>query len=98
RLNAELAREVCGVGDAVHATFRGATTAAFPARESGAPPVRGTLEGVVLDVNPASISKSAIAAHEAEAQRFAEYAGMAVVHSQERDVLLIDTIEPEGRS
>jgi len=97
-LNAELSREFCGVGDAVHATFRGATTAAFQARESGAPPVRGTLEGVVLDVNPASISKAALAAHEAEAQRFAEYAGMTVVHSEERDVLLIDTIEPEGRA
>jgi len=97
-LNAELAREFCGQGDAVHATFRGATSAAFQARESGAPPVRGTLEGVVLDVNPASISKAALAAHEAEAQRFAEYAGMTVVHSAERDVLLIDTIDPEGRA
>lgn len=97
-LNAELSREFCGAGDAVHATFRGATTAAFQARESGAPPVRGTLEGVVLDVNPASISKAALATHEAEAQRFAEFAGMTVVHSEERDVLLIDTIAPEGRA
>jgi NADH-quinone oxidoreductase subunit H len=97
-LNADLAREFCGAGDAVHATFRGATTAAFQARESGAPPVRGTLEGVVLDVNPASISKLALAAHEAEAQRFAQYAGMAVVHSEERDVLLVDTVDPEGRA
>ncbi|HYQ31257.1 MAG TPA: NADH-quinone oxidoreductase subunit H [Polyangiaceae bacterium] len=97
-LSAELAREFCGTGDAVHATFRGATSAAFQARESGAPPVRGTLEGVVLDVNPASISKAALAAHEAEAQRFADYAGMAVVHSEERDVLLIDTVDPEGRA
>ena len=97
-LNNELAREFCGAGDAVHATFRGATAAAFQARESGAPPVRGILEGVVLDVNPASISKAALAAHEAEAQRFAEYAGMAVVHSEERDVLLIDTVDPDGRA
>jgi NADH-quinone oxidoreductase subunit H len=94
----ELAREFCGAGDAVHATFRGATTAAFAARESGAPPVRGTLDGVVLDVNPASISKAALAAHEAEAERFAEFAGMAVVHSKERDVLLVDTVDPEGRA
>ncbi len=97
-LTAELAREFCGAGDAVHATFRGATTASFAARESGAPPVRGTLEGVVLDVNPASISKAALAAHEAEAVRFGEFAGMAVVHSEERDVLLVDTIDPEGRA
>ena len=97
-LNQDLAREFCGAGDAVHATFRGATSAAFQARESGAPPVRGTLEGVVLDVNPASISKAALVAHEAEAQRFAEYAGMAVVHSEERDVLLVDTVDPEGRA
>ena len=97
-LNNELSHEFCGVGDAVHATFRGAVTAAFQPRQEGAPPVRGTLEGVVLDVNPASISKSALAAHEAEAQRFAEYAGMAVVHSEERDVLLIDTLDPEGRA
>ena len=97
-LNPELAREFCGAGDAVHATFRGATTAAFQARDSGAPPVRGTLEGVVLDVNPASISKQALAAHEAEAQRFAEYAGMVVLHSEERDVLLIDTVDPDGRA
>jgi NADH-quinone oxidoreductase subunit H len=60
--------------------------------------VRGTLDGVVLDVNPASISKAALAAHEAEAVRFAEFAGMAVVHSEERDVLLVDTIDPEGRA
>ena len=97
-LSPDLAREFCGAGDAVHATFRGATNAAFQARESGAPPVRGTLEGVILDVNPASISKQALAAHEAEAQRFAEYAGMAVVHSEERDVLLVDTVDPEGRA
>ena len=97
-LNAELAREFCGVGDAVHATFRGAATAAFAARESGAPPVRGTLEGVILDVNPASISKTAQAAHEAEAARFAQFAGMAVVHSEERDVLLVDTLDPDGRA
>ena len=97
-LNADLAREFCGAGDAVHATFRGATTASFSARESGAPPVRGTLEGVILDVNPASISKIAQAAHEAEAVRFAEFAGMAVVHSEERDVLLVDTLDPDGRA
>jgi NADH-quinone oxidoreductase subunit H len=97
-LTAELARDFCGAGDAVHATFRGATTASFAARESGAPPVRGTLEGVVLDVNPASISKAALSAHEAEAVRFGEFAGMAVVHSEERDVLLVDTIDPEGRA
>jgi NADH-quinone oxidoreductase subunit H len=97
-LNADLAREFCGVGDAVHATFRGATSAAFQARGAGAPPVRGTLEGVVLDVNPASISKLTLAAHEAEAQRFAQYAGMAVVHSEERDVLLVDTVDPDGRA
>ena len=97
-LTADLARDFCGTGDAVHATFRGATTASFAARESGAPPVRGTLEGVVLDVNPASISKAALSAHEAEAVRFAEFAGMAVVHSEERDVLLVDTIDPDGRA
>ena len=97
-LNPDLAREFCGAGDAVHATFRGAMTASFQARDAGAPPVRGTLEGVVLDVNPASISKLALDTHEAEAARFAAYAGMAVVHSQERDVLLVDTIEPEGRA
>ena len=97
-LSPDLAREFCGTGDAVHATFRGATTASFQARDAGAPPVRGTLEGVVLDVNPASISKLAQQTHEAEATRFASYAGMAVVHSEERDVLLIDTIDPEGRA
>ena len=94
----ELSREFCGVGDAVHATFRGAATASFQARQSGAPPVQGTLDGVVLDVNPASISKLAQQAHETEAKRFADFAGMAVVHSDERDVLLIDTIDPDGRA
>jgi NADH-quinone oxidoreductase subunit H len=97
-LSGELSREFCGAGDAVHATFRGATTASFQARASGAPPVQGTLDGVVLDVNPASISKVAQQAHEAEAKRFADFAGMVVVHSEERDVLLIDTIDPEGRA
>ena len=97
-LSPELAREFCGAGDAVHATFRGATTVSFQARDAGAPPVRGTLEGVVLDVNPASISKLALQVHEAEAERFAAYAGMAVVHSEERDVLLVDTIDPDGRA
>ncbi len=97
-LSTELSREFCGSGDAVHATFRGAATASFQARASGAPPVQGTLDGVVLDVNPASISKIALQTHESEAKRFADFAGMAVVHSEERDVLLIDTIEPEGRA
>ncbi|HWZ91837.1 MAG TPA: hypothetical protein VNW92_23400, partial [Polyangiaceae bacterium] len=97
-LSSELSREFCGTGDAVHATFRGAATASFQARASGAPPVQGTLDGVVLDVNPASISKSAQQAHESEAKRFADFAGMAVVHSEERDVLLIDTIDPDGRA
>ncbi len=97
-VSAELAREFCGSGDAVHATFRGAASASFAARESGAPAVRGTLEGVVLDVNPASISRAALSAHEAEAARFADFAGMAVVHSEERDVLLVDTLDPEGRA
>lgn len=97
-LGPELAKEFCGAGDAVHATFRGSTTASFQAKGAGAPPVRGSLEGVVLDVNPASISKLALQAHEAEAARFAEYAGMVVLHSEERDVLLIDTIEPDGRA
>ena len=97
-LSPDLAREFCGTGDAVHATFRGATTASFQARDAGAPPVRGTLEGVLLDVNPASISQLALQTHEAEAERFAAYAGMAVVHSEERDVLLVDTIDPEGRA
>lgn len=97
-LSPELSREFCGAGDAVHATFRGATTASFQAKGAGAPPVRGSLEGVVLDVNPASITPLALQAHEAEANRFAEFAGMAVVHSEERDVLLVDTIDPEGRA
>jgi NADH-quinone oxidoreductase subunit H len=97
-LSSDLAREFCGAGDAVHATFRGAVSASFAARAAGAPPVRGTLEGVVLDVNPASISKLSLQTHEAEAERFAEFAGMAVVHSEERDVLLIDTVDPEGRA
>jgi NADH-quinone oxidoreductase subunit H len=97
-LSNELSREFCGNGDAVHATFRGAATAAFQARQSGAPPVQGTLDGVVLDVNPASISHVAQEAHETEAKRFADFAGMAVVHSEERDVLLIDTIDPDGRA
>jgi NADH-quinone oxidoreductase subunit H len=97
-LSNELSREFCGSGDAVHATFRGAATAAFQARQSGAPPVQGTLDGVVLDVNPSSISRVAQEAHETEAKRFADFAGMAVVHSVERDVLLIDTIDPDGRA
>ena len=97
-LSAELAREFCGAGDAVHATFRGATTASFQARTAGAPPVRGILEGVVLDVNPALISPVAAQAREAEAARFAAYAGMTVVHSEDRDVVLVDTIEPDGRA
>jgi NADH-quinone oxidoreductase subunit H len=97
-LTNELSREFCGTGDAVHATFRGAATASFQAKTSGAPPVQGTLDGVVLEVNPASISRVALDAHEAEAKRFADFAGMAVVHSEERDVLLIDTIDSDGRA
>src|SRR6201999_1665652 len=46
----------------------------------------------------ASISKAAQSAHEAEAVRFAEFAGMIVVHSEERDVLLVDTLDPDGRA
>lgn len=97
-LTNELSREFCGTGDAVHATFRGAVTASFQAKVSGAPPVQGSLDGVVLDVNPASISHLAQDTHETEAKRFADFAGMVVVHSAERDVLVIDTIDPDGRA
>jgi len=97
-LTNELSHEFCGTGDAVHATFRGAVTASFQAKTSGAPPVQGSLDGVVLDVNPASISHLAQETHESEAKRFADFAGMVVVHSDERDVLLIDTVDPDGRA
>lgn len=48
-----LERELCGAGErSEHTTFRGRLTAAFVPHVAGAPPVSGTLEDVVLDVQP----------------------------------------------
>ncbi len=43
--------QFCGVGDeATNATFRGHVVAAFSPRASGAPPITGVMDGVVIEV------------------------------------------------
>jgi NADH-quinone oxidoreductase subunit H len=94
----ELSRQFCGGADGIHATFRGAVQASFQARASAAPPVSGSLEGVVLDVNPPIVSDTSLAQQAEEAGRFAAFVGVTLVRSPQRDVFVIDTVDPEGNA
>lgn len=93
----ELVRGFCGRDDAAHATFRGDITAAFAARKNGAPPVAGSLQGVVLDVAPSHETEDDRALATQEGQRFAAFLGVSVA-SDGGGPLRIAQVQPEGRA
>ncbi|HYJ07691.1 MAG TPA: NADH-quinone oxidoreductase subunit H [Polyangiaceae bacterium] len=99
-LEAEITDEVvhafCGRDGGAHATFRGDVTAAFAPRKSGAPPVAGSLQGVVLDVEPSHESDEEHALAIAEGERFARFLGIAV-SAEGSGPLRIQKLEPGGR-
>ncbi len=92
----ELVRTFCGRDDGAHATFRGDVTAAFAPRKSGAPPVAGTLQGVVLDVAPSHESDEDRALAQQEGLRFAAFLG-ASVNSDGSGPLRIQKLDANGR-
>ncbi|HEY6079858.1 MAG TPA: hypothetical protein VIW29_13685, partial [Polyangiaceae bacterium] len=92
----ELVTALCGRDDGAHATFRGDITAAFAPRKSGAPPVAGSLQGIVLDVEPSHESEDdrTLALH--EGQRFATFLGLTL-SADGSGPLRIQKLEPHGR-
>jgi hypothetical protein len=74
----ELISAFCGRDDGAHATFRGDVTAAFAPRKSGAPPVAGSLQGVVLDLEPSHETEENRALATQEGERFASFLGVSV--------------------
>jgi len=70
--------ELVGTGAAAaHTTFRGRVRVAFGSRQAKAGPVYGTLEDVVVDVFPWNLAESERQARDTEAQRFAQFLGLA---------------------
>jgi NADH:ubiquinone oxidoreductase subunit H len=92
----ELVSAFCGRDDGAHATFRGDVTAAFAPRKSGAPPVAGSLQGVVLDVEPSHESEDNRALAVKEGQRFATFLGVSI-SAEGTGPLRIQKLEPQGR-
>jgi NADH:ubiquinone oxidoreductase subunit H len=92
----ELVSAFCGRDDGAHATFRGDVTAAFAPRKSGAPPVAGTIQGVVLDVEPSHESDDNRALGLKEGERFAAFLGVSI-SADGTGPLRIQKLEPQGR-
>jgi hypothetical protein len=92
----ELVNAFCGRDDGAHATFRGDVTAAFAPRKSGAPPVAGSLPGVVLDIEPSHESEDDRALAVKEGERFAAFLGVSL-SSDGTGPLRIQKLEPHGR-
>lgn len=92
----ELVNAFCGRDGGAHATFRGDVTAAFAPRKSGAPPVAGSLQGIVLDVEPSHETEEAQALALAEGERFARFLGITV-STEGSGPLRIQKLEPDGR-
>lgn len=95
-ITGELVSALCGRDGGVHATFRGDVTAAFAPRKSGAPPVAGSLQGIVLDVEPSHESDEQRALAVAEGERFARFLGITI-SAENSGPLRIQKLEPEGR-
>ncbi|HYP90224.1 MAG TPA: hypothetical protein VEQ59_18765, partial [Polyangiaceae bacterium] len=93
----ELVSAFCGRDDGAHATFRGDVTAAFAPRKSGAPPVAGTLQDVVLDVEPSRETEDNRALATQEGQRFAAFLGVTL-SADGSGPLRIQKLEPQGRA
>ena len=92
----ELVSAFCGHDDGAHATFRGDITAAFAPRKSGAPPVAGSLQGVVLDIEPSHETEDNRALAVKEGERFAAFLGVSI-SADGAGPLRIQKLEPEGR-
>lgn len=92
----ELVSALCGRDDGAHATFRGDITAAFSPRKSGAPPVAGTLQGVVLDVEPSHETEDNRALAVQEGLRFAAFLGLTL-SADGSGPLRIQKLDAQGR-
>jgi NADH-quinone oxidoreductase subunit H len=76
-LTEPLQTRFCGRGaEALHTTFRGEVLAAFAPRKSGAPPVTGLLEDVVLDIVAPPAAPERAAERSAEGRRALEFMGI----------------------
>jgi NADH-quinone oxidoreductase subunit H len=76
-LSEQLQASFCGRGaEAEHTTFRGEVLAAFAPRKSGAPPVTGLLDGVVLDFLAAPATPERAAERSDEGKRALEHIGV----------------------
>jgi NADH:ubiquinone oxidoreductase subunit H len=95
-ISEELVSALCGRDDSAHATFRGDVTAAFAPRKSGAPPVAGSLQGIVLDVEPSHETESNRALALQEGERFASFLGVSV-GTDGSGPLRIQKLDPNGR-
>jgi hypothetical protein len=93
----ELVSAFCGRDDGAHATFRGDVTAAFAPRKSGAPPVAGQLQGVVLDIDPSHETEDDRALAAQEGERFARFLGVSL-SADGAGPLRIQKLEPNGRA
>jgi NADH dehydrogenase len=92
----ELVSAFCGRDDGAHATFRGDVTAAFAPRKSGAPPVAGSIQGVVLDIEPSHETEDNRALAVKEGERFATFLGVSI-SADGAGPLRIQKLEPQGR-
>jgi hypothetical protein len=95
-ISEELVSAFCGRDDGAHATFRGDITAAFAPRKSGAPPVAGSLQGVVLDIEPSHETEDNRALAVREGERFATFLGVSI-GADGSGPLRIQKLEPQGR-
>jgi NADH-quinone oxidoreductase subunit H len=77
----------------VHTTFSGDVRAIFPSRSATAPPVAGTLRGVVLDVVPSAAGVS-IAEHEERGRRFLAHVGLDVARDAPGAALVVQAVRP----
>jgi NADH-quinone oxidoreductase subunit H len=72
-----LEERFCGEGErASHTTFRGELDVAFASSAPGAPPLVGTMRGVVLDVRPSSVGSAVVDARNAEGARVLAFLGI----------------------
>jgi hypothetical protein len=92
----ELVTAFCGRDDGAHATFRGDVTAAFAPRKSGAPPVAGSLQGIVLDIEPSRETDDDRALALAEGERFARFLGVTL-SADGSGPLRVQKVDAEGR-
>jgi NADH-quinone oxidoreductase subunit H len=89
-----LEERFCGHGErASHTTFRGELDVAFASSAPGAPPLVGTLRGVVIDVRPSSVGSAIVDARNAEGARVLSFLGVTPGVTSARG-LSIETVAP----